>query len=90
MQYKFNFFITKLGDWWDHDFCLVSEAAKWCGVRSGLYLSATLTVTLSAASGMQSGSEEQREGGRGGPKRDKCVNLVYGFGMTKSTLSAFF
>ena len=29
-----------------------------------LYLSATLTVTLSAASGMQSGSEEQREGGR--------------------------
>ena len=31
MQYKFNFFITKLGDWWDHDFCLVSGAEKWCG-----------------------------------------------------------
>ena len=31
MQNKFNFFITMLGDWWDHDFCLVSDAAKWCG-----------------------------------------------------------
>ena len=45
-----------------------------------LYLSASLTVTLSAASGMQSGSEE----GRGeGQKRDKYVILVYGFGMTQ-------
>ena len=41
---------------------------------------ALLTVTLSAASGMQSGSEE----GRGeGQKRDKYVILVYGFGMTQ-------
>ena len=30
IQNKSNFFITKLGDWWDHDFCLVSDAAKWC------------------------------------------------------------
>ena len=37
-------------------------------------------MTLSAASGMQSGSEE----GRGeGQKRDKYVILVYGSGMTQ-------
>ena len=70
MQYKFNFFITKLGDWWDHDFCLVSGAEKWCGKQPTCGHDSIHSFSEAAAAARRAASVRKDVGGGGGGARD--------------------